>query len=75
MAKFNVIVSTTVGTTMVIEAETAEEAVQRATDLAFEEGRFTSDVADGMSNDWEAYRVRNWDFECVGVAGDDEEAY
>ena len=75
MAKFNVSVSTTVSTTMVIEAETEEEAVQRATDLAFEEDGFASDVVDGMNNDWEAYRARNWDFECVGVAGDDEEAY
>lgn len=65
-------ISTVLSTDRVIAAESEEEAVQIARDLCFD--YLAEDVIDSFNNDYEAYRVKNWEFEGCGEAGEDMDA-
>jgi len=74
MAKFYVSISTTLSTDRVIEADTEEEAVEKARQLAWDDDDFSYGVIDSFNTDYEGYRTKYWEFEGCGKAPDDEEA-
>ena len=75
MSKFYVSISTTLSTDRVIEADTEEEAVEKARQLAWDDDDFSYVVIDSFNTDYEGYRTKYWEFKGCGEAPDDEEAY
>ena len=74
MAKFNVGFSTKLFATMVIEADTEEEALEKARELRFDSS-FANDVIEGFDSDYEGYRAKYWEIEVDGEASEDELAW
>ena len=72
--KFFVNVSTTMSTDVVIAAESEEEAVKIARDMAFDDYDFAQRVIDSWSGDSDTYRAKYWEFDGCGEANDMYEA-
>ena len=74
MAKFNVSVTTTLYTTLCIEAKDKDAAINTACDLCFDREGVAAIVLDAFDNDYEAWRVKNWDFSFDSTANEDDVA-